>query len=79
MHLRTEANAGWHALAIGEARLPVSSAILARVQLSGSIPGLRARHRLRLSLIEPAKEGDSARELRANEDRLFDVTDLGIV
>jgi hypothetical protein len=42
--------------------------------------GSRSQPSVRVSLLEPSRDSEPrVRELRANEDGLFDVTDLGIV
>ncbi|HEX4465487.1 MAG TPA: hypothetical protein VH042_12695 [Solirubrobacterales bacterium] len=75
LRLREEAGSGWRALATGEARPPIGPTILVQVKV-----GLRDRSAVRVSLLEPSRDSEPrVREIRANEDGLFDVTDLGIV
>jgi hypothetical protein len=79
-HLRAIAHRLWRAQAVGEARPPVGSVILVRTQIRVRFPVLRRRARVCFHLLEPARGGESRPvELEANEDGLFDVTELGIV
>lgn len=80
LHLRREAGARWRAFATGEAQPPVGSAILVHVKLGYRIPLIRDRAFVRVSILEPAKGGEAREhEVRANDDGLFDVTELGVV
>jgi hypothetical protein len=80
LRLRDEAASRWRALSTGEALPPVGSTILAQVKVGLHIPGFRDQPTVRVSVLEPSRDGEPrAREIRANEDGLFDVTDLGIV
>jgi hypothetical protein len=75
LRLRTEVASRWRALAAGEARPAIGSTILVDVKV-----GLRNRSTVRVSLLEPNRDSEPrVREIHANEDGLFDVTDLGIV
>jgi hypothetical protein len=79
-HLRAMAHRLWRAQAVGEARPPVGSVILVRTQIRVRFPVLRRQARVCLHLLEPARGGKSRLvEVEANEDGLFDVTELGIV
>ncbi len=80
LRLRDEAASRWHALSTGEALPPAGSTILAQVKVGLRIPGFRDQPAVRVSLLEPSRDGEPrVREIHANEDGLFDVTDLGIV
>jgi hypothetical protein len=68
-HLRRESTARWRAFATGEAQPPVGVAILVQVKVGYRIPWVRDHAIVRVSLLEPAKGGESfERELRSNED-----------
>lgn len=78
--LGDEAGTRWHQLAESRARPPRGSAVLGSVKVSIYIPGLTRRPSARLSIFEPATGGESRTlELEANEDNLFDITDLDLV
>ncbi len=80
LRLRDEATSRWRALSSGEARAPSGSTILAQVKVGLRLPGLRDQPTVRVSLLEPSRDSEPrVREIRANENGLFDVTDLGIV
>jgi len=80
LRLRSDAGARWRAFATGKAQPPIGSAILVHVKVGFRIPALRDRTFVRVSILEPARGGEArVTEMRANEDGLFDVTDLGIV
>jgi hypothetical protein len=80
LRLRGEAGSRWRALAAGEARPPSGATILADVKVGLRLPGSHGQPTVRVSLLEPSRDSEPrVREIRANEDGLFDVTDLGIV
>jgi hypothetical protein len=80
LRLRDETGARWRALAGGEARPPRGAAILTEVKVGIRVPGAHSQPPVRVSLLEPTRDSQPhVREVRANEDGLFDVTDLGIV
>lgn len=80
MRLRDEAGSRWRALAVGEARSPLGAAILTEVKVGLRFPGAHSQPTVRVSLLEPNRDSEPrVREIHANEDGLFDVTDLGIV
>lgn len=80
LRLRDEAVSRWRALSSGEARTPSGSTILAQVKVGLRVPGSHSQPTVRVSLLEPSRDSEPrVREIRANEDGLFDVTDLGIV
>jgi hypothetical protein len=80
LRLRGEAGSRWHALSAGEARPPRAAPILIEVKVGLRIPGSQSPPTVRVSLLEPSRDSEPrVREIRANEDGLFDVTDLGIV
>jgi len=80
LRLRDEVGSCWRALSTGEARPPSGSKILAQVKVGLRIPGFRDRPAVRVSLLEPNRDSEARlREIRANEDGLFELTDLGIV
>ncbi len=80
LRLRDEAGSRWRALSTGEARPPSGSTILAQVKVGLHLPGLRDQPTVRVSLLEPSHDCESrVRELHANEDGLFDITDLDLV
>lgn len=78
--LRRQAADRWRFFAVGKGRPPIGSKILVRVRIGFRVPALRDRAVVRISVLEPARGGDTKlHEVRANEDGLFDVTDLGLV
>jgi len=78
--LRRQAADRWRSFAIGNGRPPTGSKILVHVKVGFRIPVLRDRAVVRVSVLEPARGGKTQmREVRANEDGVFDVTDLKIV
>jgi len=80
LRLRREAGDRWRAFATGEALPPVGSEILVHVKVAFRVPWVRDQAVVRLSVLEPARGGEArTEEVRANDDGLFDVTDLGIV
>ena len=80
LRLRGEAGSRWRALSAGEARPPRAAPILTEVKVGLRIPGSQSPPTVRVSLLEPGRDSEPRmREVRANEDGLFDVTDLGIV
>lgn len=80
LRLRREAGGRWRAFATGEAQPPIGSEILVHVKVGLRLPRFRDRATVRLSILEPARGGEARiEEVRANEDGLFDVTDLGVV
>ena len=80
LRLRSEAGSRWRAFSAGEARPPIGAAILVDVKVGLRIPGFRAQPTVRVSLLEPNRNSDvRMREIHANEDGLFDLTNLGIV
>jgi hypothetical protein len=67
-------------LSAGEARPTSGAAILTDVKVGLRVPGSRSQPTVRVSLLEPSRDSEPrVREIRANGDGLFDVTDLGIV
>jgi hypothetical protein len=79
-HLRATVQDLWRAQAGGEARPPIGSAILVQMQVHTRIPALRTRAGMNFSLLEPVSDSKArAVEVEANDDGLFDVTELGIV
>ena len=80
LRLRDEAGSRWRALSTGAARPPIGAAILVSVKVGLRVPGFRDQPTVRVSLLEPNRDSDArSREIHANEDGLFDVTELGIV
>lgn len=80
LRLREETSSRWRDLTTGEARPPVGSTILVKVKVGLRAPGLRDQPTVRVSLLEPNRDGEPrVREIQANEDGVFDVTDLAIV
>jgi hypothetical protein len=80
LRLRDEAGSRWRALSAGEARPPSGAAILTDIKVGFRVPGSQGQSTVRVSLLEPSRGSEPrVRELRANEDGLFDVTDLGLV
>jgi hypothetical protein len=76
----TEAGSRWRALSTGEARPPRAASILTEVKVGLRIPGSQSPPTVRVSLLDPGRDSEPRmREVRANEDGLFDVTDLGLV
>jgi hypothetical protein len=69
----------WDDLCQEEARPPVSSPILARIEIRPYVPFIRRRSEVRLHIL---RISDGAREtlpLEANKDRVVDVTDLQLL
>jgi hypothetical protein len=80
LRLRGEAGSRWRALSTGEARPPSGAAILTDVKVGLRVPGFDRQPTVRVSLLEPSRDSEPrVREIHANEDGLFDVTDLGLV
>jgi hypothetical protein len=80
LRLRDEAGSRWRDLTSGEARPPIGSTILVKVKVGVRVPGIRDQPTVRVSLLEPNRDGEPrVREIQANEDGVFDVTDLAIV
>lgn len=80
LRLRVEAGSRWRALSAGEARPPRAAPILIEVKVGLHIPGSQSPPTVRVSLLDPDRGSEPhVREVRANEDGLFDVTDLEIV
>jgi hypothetical protein len=80
LRLRDEAGLRWRDLTTGEARPPVGATILVKVKVGVRVPGIRDQPTVRVSLLEPNRDGEPrVREIQANEDGVFDVTDLAIV
>jgi hypothetical protein len=80
LRLRGEAGSRWRALSAGEARPPSGATILTEVKVGLRFPGSHNQPNVRVSLLEPSRDSEPRmREVEANEDGLFDVTDLGIV
>jgi hypothetical protein len=80
LRLRGEAGTSWREFATGKAQPPIGSAILVHVKVGFRIPAIRDRAFVRVSILEPARGGEArVEEMRANEDGLFEVTELGIV
>jgi hypothetical protein len=75
--LRTEADAGWDAHVQASAPAPSGVRLLLRVKVGIWIPILRPRRRARLITLE-FRERHSY-DLSANDDGLFDATDLGVI
>ena len=74
------AGSRWRAFSAGDARPPIGAAILVGVKVGLRIPGFCTQPTVRVSLLEPSRDGGPrVREIQANEDGLFDLTDLGIV
>ena len=79
MRLREEAGSRWRALATDEARAPIDPKTLVQVKVGPSLPVIRDRAVVRVSILEPAGNGEvRVQELLPNEDGLFDITNLGI-
>ena len=78
--LRDLTNARWDRLAEDKGRPPLGSAVLAKVSVSSDVAWLAKRRVVRFWLLEPATD-DEIREvpLTANDDGLFDVSDLRVV
>jgi hypothetical protein len=67
----------WDALAAGETDGPVGDAILLAVDLGPWTDNVRGSAALRVTVLRPdAKERERTEEIPANDDGLFDVTDL---
>ncbi len=78
--LRDLARARWNRLAEDRGRPPSGPAVLTRVHVSHSLLVLAGRRSARLWTFRPdADEEIRIHELEANDDGLFDVTELGIV
>jgi hypothetical protein len=78
--LRDEAEARWQRLSDDKARAPVGPVVLMAVEVSRYVPWLRETRSLRLFISEPASGGEPRlHEIDANDDYLFDVTELGLI
>lgn len=78
--LRGRARARWDRLAEDKGRPPNGPAVLTEVQVSNDLLVLVGIRTARLSVFEPGTDEEiRLLELKANDDRLFDVTDLGIL
>jgi hypothetical protein len=78
--LRDRARARWDRLSEDKGKPPLGSAVLIEVHASHPLLALAGVRTARFSAFEPGGDEEiRVRELRANEDRLFDVTGLGIV
>lgn len=78
--LRARARARWDRLAEEKGRPPSGSTVLTEVHVSNGLLFLLGVRGLRLSLFAPGADTEiRVHELEANDDRLFDVTGLGIV
>jgi hypothetical protein len=54
--------------------------VLVKVKVGLRVPGFRDQPTVRVSLLEPNRDSEPrVREIQANEDGVFDVTDLAIV
>jgi hypothetical protein len=70
----------WHAVGSGEARAPTSATIILAAKAKRGFPIFWLRRALRISTFSTADGGsERVAELEANDDGLFDVTDLGLV
>lgn len=74
--LRTAADAGWDAHAKASAPAPSGARLLLRVKVGIWLPVLRPRRRAGLVTLESRER--RSHDLMANEDGLFEVTDLGL-
>jgi hypothetical protein len=75
--LRESVDARWQSLAAGEARAALGPFVLLEVESSGGPRGSSAPTELRLDTLRPGTPTPRrTATLRANEDGLFDVTDL---
>jgi hypothetical protein len=78
--LRDKARARWDRLAEDKGKPPNGSAVLTEVYASHWTLALAGIRTVRLSVFEPGNDEEiRVLELEANDDRLFDVTGLGIV
>jgi hypothetical protein len=78
--LRKRTAARWDRLAEDKGKMPKGDAILARVDIPHYALSLLRTPTARFSTFEPgADEAVRARPVEANDDGLFDVTDLGLV
>ncbi len=73
--LRERADEGWSAFAVGDALAPEGAALVA-VKVGAAMPGMAAR---RATVTTATGADSSEHRLEANEDGLFDVTDLGLL
>jgi hypothetical protein len=78
--LRDATNARWDRLAAGRGRPPLGPAVLAKVYVPSDVAWLAKRRIARLWLFEPgADEEIRLHELKANDDGLLDVTEVGLL
>jgi hypothetical protein len=78
--LRRVTNARWDRLAKDRGRPPLGSAVLTKVDVSSDLAWLAKRRIARIWIFAPGADEESLpRELKANDDGLFDVTKLGLV
>lgn len=78
--LRDLTDARWDRLAENRGRPPLGSAVLAKVDVPGDVAWLAQRRTAHLWLFEPGTDEEIQDcPLQANDDGLFDVTELGIV
>lgn len=75
--LRDLAVSRWDSLASGEAAGPVGDSILLSVELQHWVRNLRGSASLEIAVLRPGEKGpERTVEIAANDDGLFDVTDL---
>ncbi|HEX5712860.1 MAG TPA: hypothetical protein VFX85_06065 [Solirubrobacterales bacterium] len=78
--LSAETRARWDALAEDRGRPPLGDAVLGRVAVTHYLVGLVRPFAVRFWIFRPgADDAPQVRRLEANADRLFDVTELGLV
>jgi hypothetical protein len=78
--LRDRTRARWDRLAEDKGAPPSGSTVLIRIYVSHYMLALLGIRTVRLWTFQPSSDEEiRLRELKANSDRLFDVTDLGIV
>jgi len=75
--LRDQVSERWNSLASGEVAGPAGETILLAVELGHWARNLKGSGEMRVLLLRPnEKEPEQTLEIRANDDGLFDVTDL---
>lgn len=78
--LREQARTRWDRMGEGRAKPPSGPRVLARVSVSVAAPALLRPRSARLWTFEPDRDDEfRTDDLSANDDGLFDVTELGIV
>lgn len=80
LQLRERARSGWDRLAEEKGSPPVGPLVVTEVYVSHWLLGLFGKRSARISVFEPAAGAEiRVHGLEANDDRLFDLTGLGLV